>query len=180
MSDTSTTKNTGAPAKPKEPGWRLWMRNWRLPGPPDAAPGGDKGTLDGTPLFGPHPAPMLISPTDVDLLARLVRAEAEGEPYEGQVAIAAVVLNRLKSPLFPSTVRGVIYESRQFEPVSNGRINRPAGEDHVRAAHDALSGVDPTGGALFFFNPRGTRDSFMHGLPASVRIGGHVFSRHLA
>lgn len=185
-------------ATAKESGWRLWTRNWRLPGGapgasgaapgrpgedavgPDSPPPPAKNVFDGLPLFGPRPAPMLISPMDVDLLARLVRAEAEAEPYEGQVAVAAVVLNRLRSPLFPSTVRGVVYEARQFETVSNGRINQPAGEVHVQAARDALSGIDPTDGALFFFNPSGTRNAFMHGLTPSIRIGGHVFSRSLS
>lgn len=168
----------------KEPGWRPWTRNWRR-----LSKGGAAGAESylGRPATGrpspgsesaPPPSPMLISPSDIDLLARLVRAEAEGEPYEGQVAVAAVVLNRLKSPLFPSTVRGVIYEARQFDTVSNGRISTPAEEIHIRAVRDALSGADPSDGALYFFSPEGTKSAFMHSLPVSARIGGHVFSRH--
>jgi len=118
-----------------------------------------------------------FSSTDVDLMARLVRAEAEAEPYTGQVAVAAVVLNRVRSSRFPNTVRGVVYESHQFEPVSNGRIYVAAADVHIKAVRDAIGGWDPSRGALFFFNPRYTSNSFLWSLTVTARIGQHVFAR---
>jgi len=94
------------------------------------------------------------TPADVDLLARLITAEANGEPYEGKVAVGAVVLNRVAAPDFPNSIPDVIYEhsngTYQFEPVKNGRINRPASAESIRAAKDALNGRDPTKGAVYF------------------------------
>nr|MBO2507168.1 peptidoglycan-binding protein [Bacillota bacterium] len=118
-----------------------------------------------------------LSAADFDLLARMVHAEAEGEPYAGQVAVAAVILNRLDSPLFPDTVRGVIYQPYQFEPVLNGRINLPAGPLAYRAVQDALNGWDPSYGALYFFNPGKTRNAFLWSRPHTVTIGNHRFAR---
>ncbi len=118
-----------------------------------------------------------LSSADADLLARLVRAEAGGEPYSGQVAVAAVVLNRAASSRFPNTVRGVIYQQYQFEPVANGRINVAATETQRRAVRDALSGWDPSGGALYFYNPRGTSNRYLLNRPVTTAIGGHVFAR---
>lgn len=118
-----------------------------------------------------------LSSTDAELLARLVRAEAGAEPYNGQVAVAAVVLNRVASSKFPNTVRGVVYQQHQFEPVANGQINLSATETQRRAVRDALSGWDPSGGAVYFFNPRGTSNSFLLSRPVTTVIGGHVFAR---
>ncbi len=116
-----------------------------------------------------------VSSADLSLLARLVEAEAGAEPYTGKVAVAAVVLNRVRSSRFPNTVRGVIYQAGQFSPVSNGRINLPASESSMKAARDAVGGWDPTGGALFFFNPAKTSNAYMHSLTVSLRIGNHSF-----
>jgi N-acetylmuramoyl-L-alanine amidase len=118
-----------------------------------------------------------LSSTDLDLVARLVRAEAESEPHTGQVAVAAVVLNRVRSSRFPNTVRGVIYAPHQFETVSNGRINMAARDVDLKAARDALGGWDPSNGALFFYNPRYTSSSYMRSLTVTARIGNHVFAR---
>jgi len=118
-----------------------------------------------------------VSSSDLNLIARLVRAEAESEPYTGQVAVAAVVLNRVRSSRFPNTVRGVIYAAGQFETVSNGRINLSARDVDLKAARDALSGWDPSNGALFFFNPRYTTSSYMWSLTVTARIGNHIFAR---
>jgi N-acetylmuramoyl-L-alanine amidase len=118
-----------------------------------------------------------LSWAEIDLLARLVRAEAEAEPFAGQVAVAAVVLNRVRSPLFPHTVAGVIFEPRQFEPVWNGRIYLPAGPTAYRAVTAALSGWDPSRGALYFYNPEKASSRFLRGLRVTVRIGDHVFLR---
>jgi LysM repeat protein len=120
---------------------------------------------------------MSLSSADINLLARLVRAESEAEPYAGQVAVAAVVLNRVRSASFPNTVRGVVYERWQFEPVDNGRIDIPAQEAHIRAVRDAAAGWDPSHGALFFFNPAKTANRFLHSLTVTARIGAHVFAR---
>jgi len=115
---------------------------------------------------------------DVELLARLIAAEAQGEPYVGQVAVGAVVLNRVKSPDFPNTLSGVIYQPRAFESVSNGLIWRrtPTAEAY-RAARDALNGWDPTYGALFFWNPNKPVSPWVWTRQIIVRIGNHVFAR---
>ena len=95
-----------------------------------------------------------ISREELYLLARLIRAEASGEQYQAKVAVGAVVLNRVQSSQYPNSIRGIIYQSNQFTPVSNGSINRPAGAAEIRAAKEALDGADPTNGALFFFESK--------------------------
>lgn len=117
---------------------------------------------------------------DLDLLARLVRAEAGGEPYLGQVAAAAVTINRVLDPRFPNTLYEVIYQQNggvyQYEPVMNGSIDRPASDAHRQAALDALYGLDPTGGALGFYNPATVRQgNWVRQWPISSHIGNHVF-----
>ncbi|MGB9867213.1 MAG: cell wall hydrolase [Bacillota bacterium] len=116
-----------------------------------------------------------FGPAEIDLLARLIRAEAEGEPYVGQVAVGAVVLNRLRSPLFPKRLEDVIYEPDQFEPVANGTISLPPTPESIRAALDAIAGWDPTGGALYFYNPTKAHSDFLASRKQLVAIGGHVF-----
>lgn len=116
-----------------------------------------------------------ITKADVDLLARLITAEAQGEPYEGQVAVGAVVMNRVKSPDFPNTIREVIYQPYQFEPTLNGWIDKPAVESAVRAAREAIAGADPTNGALFFFNPANTSNAFLWSRPLKTTIANHRF-----
>lgn len=119
-----------------------------------------------------------LSPRDRDLLARVVTAEAGGEPYKGQVAVAAVILNRVKSPLFPDTVRGVVMQGRgrQFESVLIGTAFGKPTATAYRAVRDAERGWDPTGGALFFFNPAKTKNKFLWGRPHAVTIGRHRFT----
>ena len=117
-----------------------------------------------------------FSETDLDLLARVVRAEAEGEPYDGQVAVAAVILNRVKHPEFPNTIPGVVYEPLAFSVVANGEVNKPANASAVQAAHAALNGWDPTGGALYFYNPSKTRSAWIRSRPVLKTIGGHIFA----
>lgn len=116
-----------------------------------------------------------ITPADLDLLARLVTAEAEGEPYAGQVAVAAVVMNRVRHPDFPDSIAEVIYEPWQFEPVLNGWIAHPATATAIRAVRDALAGWDPSGGALYFFNWRTVSNPFLWSLPWRATIGSHRF-----
>jgi len=113
-----------------------------------------------------------------DLLARLVHAEAEGEPYEGQVAVAAVVVNRIKDSRFPNTTEGVIYEKSAFEVVKNGRIYEPASSNAISAAKAAISGWDPSYGSIFFYNPDKIYGwNWVLSRPIVRRIGNHVFAR---
>nr|MDD6335124.1 spore cortex-lytic enzyme [bacterium] len=118
------------------------------------------------------------SPTgDVYLLARVVYSEARGEPYEGQVAVAAVVLNRIKSPSFPNTMSGVVYQAGAFSSVADGQINLAPDDTAIRAARDALNGWDPTNGCLYYYNPAKTTNKWMLSLPVYLSIGRHNFCR---
>ncbi len=116
-----------------------------------------------------------VTPEDAYLLAQLIYAESRGEIFEGQVAVGAVVLNRVKDPRFPNTIRDVIYEPWQFEPVLNGQINLTPDAVAIQAADAALSGADPTGGALYFFNPSKADGSFFNTLTYLCTIGNHAF-----
>ncbi len=124
-----------------------------------------------------YPAGISLTNGEVQWLAQMIHAEARGEPYLGQVAVGAVILNRIKSPQFPNTLRGVLYQPRAFQPVANGSFYRPANDMAYRAALEALNGHDPSKGSLFFFNPRQSSDRFMHARPAAVTIGQHRFMR---
>ena len=109
------------------------------------------------------------------LLAKLVYAEAKGETYRGQVAVAAVVLNRVRSSSFPNTISGVIYQSGAFDCVSNGSINSTPNNSAIRAAMDALNGWDPTGGCLYYWNS-GLSNSWTNSLTVKTVIGNHSFA----
>ena len=115
------------------------------------------------------------SSSQVDLLARLISAEARGEPYSGQVAVGAVVLNRIKHPSFPNTLSGVIYQNGAFTCVTDGQFNQPVAESAYRAARDALNGVDPSGGAIYYFNPSTATSSWIWSRPLITVIGKHRF-----
>jgi N-acetylmuramoyl-L-alanine amidase len=110
-------------------------------------------------------------------LAHLVQAEAGNQPFLGMVAVAAVVLNRVKAPGFPKTVSGVIFQPGQFESVANGTYWLPPSAEAYQAAQEALNGVDPTDGALYFYNPALTNNPWMKALPVTVTIGQQVFCR---
>jgi len=114
---------------------------------------------------------------DINLLARCVSAEARGEPYIGQVAVAAVILNRLKDPAFPNTIADIIYQPLAFSSVADGQINMAPTSSALKAAQEAVSGVDPTGGALYFFNPAKTKNKFIWSRPQIMQIGNHIFTR---
>ncbi|MFD2371442.1 cell wall hydrolase [Brevibacillus sp. GCM10020057] len=118
-----------------------------------------------------------ISERDMELLARLVYAEGRGEPYEGQVAIAAVVLNRVASPQFPHSVREVIFAPNAFSPVQNGTLTQQSNESTRRAVQDAVNGVDPTHGSLYFFNPDTATSNWVWSRQQTVVIGNHMFAR---
>ena len=114
-----------------------------------------------------------------ELLARIVHAESKGEPYLGQVAVAAVILNRIDSPDFPNTLAGVIYQPGAFEPVSNGTINQsvPSDASARKAAREALNGYDPTGGCLYFFNPDTATSKWIWSKTIVKTIGKHHFAK---
>ncbi len=112
---------------------------------------------------------------DVALLARLISAEARGEPYTGQVAVGAVVLNRMKHPSFPNTMSGVIYQAGAFSCMSDGQFNQPVAYSCYQAARDALNGWDPSGGAIYYFNPATATSKWIWSRPTIVVIGKHRF-----
>ena len=111
----------------------------------------------------------------VDLLARVISAEARGEPYSGQVAVGAVILNRVEHPSFPNTIAGVVYQPGAFTCMVDGQFNEPVAESAVRAARDALNGVDPSGGAIYYFNPATATSSWIWSRPLILQIGNHRF-----
>lgn len=113
--------------------------------------------------------------SDIYLLAKCVYAEARGEPYTGQVAVAAVVLNRVKSSQFPNTIAGVIYQPWAFTAVNDGQINLEPNQTAINAARDAINGWDPTYGCLFYFNPRTATSKWIWSRPQVVQIGQHIF-----
>lgn len=117
------------------------------------------------------------SQSDYQLLGRIISAEARGESYTGQVAVGAVVLNRVKSASFPDSISGVIYQKGAFSAVTDGQFNQPVSETSMKAARDAMSGWDPSGGALYYFNPAKTNDAWMHSRPVITTIGNHRFCR---
>ena len=119
------------------------------------------------------------SSSDLNLLARTVYSEARGEPYAGQVAVAAVVLNRVKSSSFPNTIAGVIYQKGAFTAVSDGQINKPIAENSTvyKAARDAMNGWDPTGGCIYYFNPATATNKWIWSRPLVKTIGKHRFCK---
>ncbi len=117
--------------------------------------------------------------SDAQLLARAINGEARGEPYEGQVAVGAVILNRVKSSKFPNTIAGVIYQKGAFTAVSDGQINVPIkeGSTVLKAARDALNGWDPTNGCIYYFNPNTATNSWIWSRPLVKTIGKHRFCK---
>ena len=115
--------------------------------------------------------------TDLQLMARAINGEARGEPYEGQVAVGAVILNRVKSSKFPNTIAGVIYQSGAFTAVADGQINVAISEEStvIKAAQDAMNGWDPTGGAIYYFNPATATNKWIWSRPLIKTIGKHRF-----
>ena len=116
------------------------------------------------------------SSSDVYLLARTIYAEGRGEPYTGQVAIAAVVLNRVRSSQFPNTVSGVVYQKHAFTAVTDGQINLTPNDTAMKAAKDAINGWDPTGGALYYYNPAVATSAWIFDRQTVTVIGKHVFA----
>ena len=114
---------------------------------------------------------------DINLLSKLIYAEARGEPYKGQVAVGAVVLNRVASSSFPNTVSGVIYQSGAFSVVSDGQINMEPNSTARKAAQDAINGWDPTYGCIYYFNPSTATSSWIWSRPQVLTIGKHIFCK---
>lgn len=133
-------------------------------------------TLSGNSTSSSASSSAAIVSADHRLLSKLVYAEARGESYKGQVAVAAVVLNRVASSSFPNTISGVIYQSGAFSCVSNGSINNTPNSSCIRAALDALNGWDPTGGCLYYYNPSKTSDSWIRTRTVKTVIGSHYFA----
>lgn len=115
--------------------------------------------------------------TNLSLLAKLIYGEARGEPYTGQVAVGAVVLNRVKSSSFPNTVAGVIYQNGAFDVVKDGQINLTPNATAKKAAQDALNGWDPSYGAIYYFNPSTATNKWIWSRPTTVTIGNHRFCK---
>ena len=112
---------------------------------------------------------------DVALLAKVISAEARGEPYAGQVAVGAVILNRVAHPSFPGTISGVVYEPGAFSCMDDGQINQPVADSAYKAARDALNGSDPSGGAIYYFNPATATSKWIWSRPLITVIGKHRF-----
>ena len=117
--------------------------------------------------------------SDIQLMARAINGEARGEPYEGQVAVGAVILNRVKSSKFPNTIAGVIYQSGAFTAVADGQINQPIAKNSTvyKAAQDAINGWDPTGGCIYYFNPNTATNKWIWSRPHVKTIGKHRFCK---
>ena len=120
-------------------------------------------------------SPASSQSNSVDLLARVISAEARGEPYSGQVAVGAVILNRVSHPSFPSTIAGVVYQPGAFTCMVDGQIDQPVAESAVRAAREALNGADPSGGAIYYFNPNTATSGWIWSRPLIKVIGNHRF-----
>ncbi len=114
--------------------------------------------------------------SEIYTLARLVHGEARGEPYVGKVAVAAVVLNRVKSASFPNTISGVIYQAGAFDCVADGQINLTPDNNSIRAARDAMNGWDPTGGCIYYYNPATATSAWIWSREVRLSIGNHAFA----
>lgn len=114
---------------------------------------------------------------NVTLLSRAINGEARGEPYIGQVAVGGVIMNRVRDPRFPKTIAGVIYQQGAFTAISDGQIHANLAETSTRAANDALNGWDPSGGAIYYYNPAKTTNKWIWSRPVIKRIGSHVFCK---
>ena len=114
---------------------------------------------------------------NINLLAKLISGEARGEPYEGQVAVGAVVLNRVKHASFPNSISGVIYQSGAFTAVNDGQINMSPTQSCINAARDAMNGWDPSGGAIYYYNPVTATNQWIRSRPVIKTIGKHIFCK---
>ena len=118
-----------------------------------------------------------LSSSDAYLLAKLIAAEARGESYTGQVAVGAVILNRVRHPSFPNTIAGVLYQPGAFSALADGQFSREPEDQCRRAARDAMNGWDPTGGAIYYYNPKKSTSRWIFSRPTVAVIGEHVFAK---
>ena len=130
----------------------------------------------GVSLSGGRAQAASASESEIYTLARLVHGEARGEPYVGKVAVAAVVLNRVRSASFPNTISSVIYQAGAFDCVADGQINLTPDSDSIRAARDAMNGWDPTGGCLYYYNPATATNAWIWSREVRLTIGDHAFA----
>jgi len=126
---------------------------------------------------GATSSPTSRNESNVYLLARVINGEARGEPYTGQVAVGAVILNRVQHASFPNTLAGVIYQPGAFTAIVDGQIHAQMEESSIRAARDALNGWDPVGGAIYYYNPQTANNQWIRGRAVITTIGKHVFCR---
>ena len=131
-----------------------------------------KNTLAAMGIYGADDAG---NSSDYNLLARIISAEARGEPYMGQVAVGAVVLNRVEHPSFPDTLSGVVYQQGAFSCLYDGQFNEPISESAYKAATDAINGLDPSGGAIYYYNPKKSTNKWIFSRPIITTIGSHRF-----
>ena len=134
-----------------------------------------KNTLEAMGIFVESETSTGDGSADYRLLARLISAETRGEPYVGQVAVGAVVLNRIEHPSFPDTMAGVIYQKGAFSCLDDGQFNQPVADSAYAAARDAINGLDPSGGAIYYFNPQTATSKWIWSRPYITTIGKHRF-----
>ncbi len=132
-------------------------------------------TLEAMGIYSTSTNDTVLNDSDFNLLARVISAEARGEPYTGQVAVGAVILNRIAHPSFPNSVAGVVYEPGAFTCMVDGQIDEPVADSAYQAARDALNGSDPTGGAIYYFNPVTATSAWIWSRPLITVIGSHRF-----
>lgn len=132
-------------------------------------------TLKAMKLSGSAPDSFGMTSADFELLARLISAEARGETYIGQVAVGAVILNRIEHPSFPDTLSGVVYQKGAFSCLNDGQFYEPISDSAYRAATDALNGLDPSGGAIYYYNPAKSTNKWIFSRPIITTIGNHRF-----
>ncbi|MEW9697658.1 spore cortex-lytic enzyme [Paenibacillus sp. SI8] len=165
---------------------RLWeaTKSWK-PTAPASGNSGGSGSGGGSTTAGNSQAPSNLTPSnnlglseqDINLMANAVNGESRGEPYIGQVAVAAVILNRVKSASFPNTVSGVIFQPGAFTAVADGQIWLTPNESTKKAVRDALGGWDPTGGCIYYFNPATATSKWIWSRPQVKSIGKHIFCK---
>lgn len=117
-----------------------------------------------------------FSESDIQLMATIISAEARGEPYQGQVAVGAVIMNRIAHPSFPNTLSGVIYQEGAFSCLYDGGVNAPVADSAYTAAREAINGCDPTGGAIYYYNPAKTTNKWIWSRQVVAVIGAHNFA----
>lgn len=136
-----------------------------------------KKTLEAMGIYSSSNSTTANTSSNLNLLSRLIYAEARGEPYEGQVAIGGVVLNRVKNSSFPNTIAGVIYQAGAFSVVNDGQINLSPNQTAINAARDALNGWDPSYGSIYYFNPKTATSAWIWSRPVVITIGNHRFCK---